>query len=208
MNVDELIDRVSKTQRGFLDIQTTAKELLAKNEPQACFEIAMQLLGSDIHQARMLSTFLLGFTASEIKESLQILRNQVSLDFDWRVQEILAKAFDYYCSDIGYEGAIPTIESWLADETSNVRRAATEGLRVWTSRPFFNENPEVAIRLLSALKSDPSEYVRKSVGNSLRDISKSHKNLIDKEISGWDLTNSKTKQTYRLASKFLKSVSI
>ena len=51
---------------------------------------------------------------------------------------------------------------------ANVRRAVSEGLRVWMSRSFFKDNPKVAIQLLSALKSDSSEYVRKSVGNALR----------------------------------------
>ncbi len=36
----------------------------------------------------------------------------------------------------------------------------------------FKQNPKVAISLLSKLKDDKSEYVRKSVGNSLKDISK------------------------------------
>ena len=54
----------------------------------------------------------------------------------------------------------------------NHRRAVTEGLRIWTSRPFFKDNPKEAIRLLSEYKTDENEYVRKSVGNALRDISK------------------------------------
>ena len=53
-----------------------------------------------------------------------------------------------------------------------------EGLRIWNSRPYFKENPEEAIRRLADLKNDPSEYVRKSVGNALRDISKKHGALV------------------------------
>ena len=56
-----------------------------------------------------------------------------------------------------------------------MRRAVTEGLRIWTGRPYFHNHPEVAIQLLSQLRNDESEYVRKSVGNALRDISKKHK---------------------------------
>jgi 3-methyladenine DNA glycosylase AlkC len=52
-----------------------------------------------------------------------------------------------------------------------VRRAAAEGPRIWTTRACFKDHPEVAVSLLSALKDDESEYVRKSVGNALRDIS-------------------------------------
>ena len=102
----------------------------------------------------------------------------MSQDNDWRVQEILAKAFDRFCADIGYEKALPVIKEWLADSNPNVRRAVTEGLRIWTGRSYFREHPEVAIQLLSQFRNDESEYVRKSVGNALRDISKKHMDLV------------------------------
>lgn len=60
----------------------------------------------------------------------------------------------------------------MSDKKANVRRAVIEGLRIWTGRPYFKENPEIAIQLISEQKSDDSEYLRKSVGNALRDISK------------------------------------
>jgi 3-methyladenine DNA glycosylase AlkC len=94
---------------------------------------------------------------------------------DWRVQEILAKAFDNYCSDIGYEKALPIMRDWIKDPNPNVRRAVTEGFRVWTSRPYFRDHPDIAVQLLSQLKDDDSEYVRRSVGNALRDISRKRK---------------------------------
>ena len=98
------------------------------------------------------------------------------------MQETLAKAFDGYCKDSGYEKSLLVIEDWLSDENPNVRRAVTEGLRIWTGRDYFREHPEVAIKLLSRLKADESEYVRKSVGNALRDISRKNKDLIGKNF--------------------------
>jgi 3-methyladenine DNA glycosylase AlkC len=95
------------------------------------------------------------------------------------------------------------IKDWLADANPNVRRAVTEGLRIWTTRDYFPEQPDVAIRLLSQLHADESEYVRKSVGNALRDISRKHKDLVRKEVQGWNMTNRHIRQTYKLASKFL-----
>lgn len=85
----------------------------------------------------------------------------------------------------------------------NVRRAVSEGLRIWTSRPYFRDNPQMAIQLLSAHREDTSEYVRKSVGNALRDISKKYPELISKELNSWDLSSKEIKQVYKLASKFL-----
>jgi len=84
-----------------------------------------------------------------------------------------------------------------------VRRAVTEGLRIWTGRPYFREHPEVAIRLLSRLKDDDSEYVRKSVGNALHDISRKHRELVRAELRRWDVSQKNVEQTYKLASKFL-----
>jgi 3-methyladenine DNA glycosylase AlkC len=116
----------------------------------------------------------------------------------------MAKAFDRFCADTGYEDALPIINEWLVDLNPNVRRAVTEGLRIWTGRPYFNEHPEVAIQFLSSLKKDESEYVRKSAENALRDISKKYKNLIRNELCTWDIENKQIKQTYKLANKFLQ----
>ena len=57
------------------------------------------------------------------------------------MQEVLAMAFDNHCKIIGYETALPLIEEWLNSDCANVRRAVSEGLRIWTSRPYFKDNP-------------------------------------------------------------------
>ena len=58
------------------------------------------------------------------------------------MQEVLAMAFDNHCKIIGYETALPLIEEWLNSDYANVRRAVSEGLRIWTSRPYFKDNPQ------------------------------------------------------------------
>ncbi|MDU5536068.1 MAG: HEAT repeat domain-containing protein, partial [Anaerococcus sp.] len=130
-------------------------------------------------------------------------RDEVSKDDNWRVQEVLAKAFDEFCKKIGYEKALPIIDEWLENDNPNTRRAVTEGLRIWTSRPYFKENPNEAIERLVNLKEDSSEYVRKSVGNALRDISKKFPELIKNELVSWDLQSKEINQVYKLASKFI-----
>lgn len=201
--IENLIKRVQKTQHGFLDIQKAADEVADGQPAQESLRIAKQLFASDVYQARSLATFILGRLADNSTESLEFLKRRVSQDNDWRVQEILAKAFDRYCADVGYEQALSVIKEWLADSSPNVRRAVTEGLRIWTGRPFFKAHPEVAIQLLSQLRNDDSEYVRKSVGNALRDISKKHKELIIIELRRWNIANKRIEQTHKLASKFL-----
>ena len=76
-------------------------------------------------------------------------------------------------------------------------------LRIWTSRPYFKDNPNEAIRRIASLKEDTSDYVRKSVGNALRDISKKFPELIEAELNNWNLESKEINQVYKLASKFI-----
>ena len=115
----------------------------------------------------------------------------------------MAKAFDEFCKKIGYEKALPIIDEWLKNNNPNTRRAVTEGLRIWTSRPYFKDNPNEAIERIASLKEDVSEYVRKSVGNALRDISKKFPELIKIELGSWKLESKEIKQVYKLASKLM-----
>ena len=152
----------------------------------------------------MLATTLLGRLATEDNSALRFLKERISTDENWRVQEMLAKAFDEICKHRGYEASLPLIEEWINSDNPNVVRAVTEGLRIWTSRPFFKENPSVAIALISKHKAHESEYLRKSVGNALRDISKKHAEPIRQEVEQWDLSNPRIMFTYKFAAKLLK----
>ena len=201
--IEKLLHRVQKTPHGFADIRRAADEVVTGNATQESLRMAKKLFASEVHQARMLATLVLGRLAAQSDENLTFLRTRVSQDRNWRVQEMLAQAFDKYCAAIGYERALPVIEDWLADPNPNVRRAVTEGLRIWTSKPYFRDHPDTAIKLLSQLRDDESEYVRKSVGNALRDISRKHKALVEAELQKWDVSNNSIEQTYSLAGRFL-----
>ena len=163
----------------------------------------MELYQSENFQIQEVGVFLLGYAACQNTSALSFLKDTVSRHESWKVQEILAMAFDNYCKIIGYETALPEIKEWLKSDCANVRRAVSEGLRIWTSRPYFKENPHIAIKLLASHKDDESEYVRKSIGNALRDISKKYPELILNELKLWDLSSKEIKQVYKLASRFL-----
>ena len=166
-------------------------------------ELAFLAYHSEVYQVRMYGVFLFGYLSTD-KEILTFMREEVSKDDNWRVQEVLAKSFDEFCKSIGYEKTLTVIDEWLNHDNPNTRRAVTEGLRIWTSRPYFKENPKEAIRRIANLKDDKSEYVRKSVGNALRDISKKFPELIKDELNTWKLENKEINQVYKLASKFIK----
>lgn len=198
-----LEERAARTANGFKDLETAAQEVLDSEDLVRSRDLALALLESDIHQARCVATFIIGGLAAADVGALALLRDRVSGDSDWRVQEILAKAFDRFCAETGYEAALPVIREWLGSPNANVRRAVTEGLRIWTGRPFFRDDPQVAIDLLAPLRCDESDYVRRSVGNALRDISKKHPDLVARETRQWDLTPPGVRQVHALATRLI-----
>lgn len=186
-------------------VKTEAKKYYKEHTSKECYEIYPVLYASDNFQIQEAGVFLAGYIADEYPDALKFLHDVVSQHTSWKVQEILAMSFDNYCAKIGYENALPVIKAWFTDDHANIRRAASEGLRVWTSRPYFKEHPEVAINLLASHKEDESEYVRKSAGNSLRDISKKFPDLVLQELNTWDLSSKQVKHVYKLAGKFVIS---
>ena len=185
-------------------VKTEAEKFYKTHSIDECFHMGYELYQSDNFQIQEVGVFLFGYVAHENADALLFLKNTVSQHESWKVQEILAMAFDNHCKIIGYETALPVIQEWLNSDCANVRRAVSEGLRIWTSRPYFKDNPQVAIKLLAAHKSDKSEYVRKSVGNAIRDISKKHGELVSEELSTWELSSKEICQVYKLASKFIE----
>ena len=176
----------SLIENGFKEEERRALADYKSNDTEYIKELAFLAYKSDIYQVRMYGVFLFGYL-SDKKDILVFMRDEVSEDDNWRVQEVLAKAFDEFCKKKGYEKALPIIDEWLRNNNANTRRAVTEGLRIWTSRPYFKDNPNEAIRRIASLKEDTSDYVRKSVGNALRDISKKFPELIEAELNNWNL---------------------
>ena len=203
--VEGLEREFSAIERGFLREQRRARSDYASFDPEQARRVAFLAYRSEAYQVRMYAVFLLGHLSQE-SDVLSFLRDDVSADSNWRVQEALAKAFDYFCAVRGYEAALPVIDEWLSDPRPNVRRAVTEGLRIWTSRPYFRDHPGDAVSRLSRLRGDSSEYVRKSVGNAVRDISKKHPDMVAAELETWSLETKEVSQGYRLASKLIERV--
>jgi phosphomethylpyrimidine kinase len=201
--IKNLEKEFSIIKNGFKEQEKKAINDYKSNSIGYIKELAFLAYHSEVYQVRMYGVFLFGYLSTD-KEILTFMREEVSKDDNWRVQEVLAKSFDEFCKSIGYEKTLTVIDEWLNHDNPNTRRAVTEGLRIWTSRPYFKENPKEAIRRIANLKEDKSEYVRKSVGNALRDISKKFPELIKDELNTWKLENKEINQVYKLASKFIK----
>ena len=200
--IRSLEQEFSLIKNGFKEEEKRALSDYKNNDRDYSKKLAFLSYESKVYQVKMYSVFLFGYLSSDTG-ILKFMRDELSKDDNWRVQEVLAKAFDEYCKNIGYENAIPVIDEWISSDNPNTRRAVTEGLRIWTSRPYFKGNPQEAIKRLAALKEDTSEYVRKSVGNALRDISRKFPELISEELKTWNLETREIKQVYKLASRFV-----
>ena len=200
--IKSLEQEFSLIKSGFKEEEKRALADYKNNDRVYIKKLAFLSYESIVYQVRMYGVFLFGYLSDD-SDILTFMRDEVSKDENWRVQEVLAKSFDKYCKNIGYGNAIPVIDEWLSSDNPNIRRAVTEGLRIWTSRPYFKENPQEAIKRLVLLKEDSSEYVRKSVGNALRDISRKFPELIKEELETWNLENKEIKQVYKLSSRFI-----
>ncbi len=81
------------------------------------------------------------------------------------------------------------LRRWVLDPHEAVRRLPSEGTRPllpWGPRvKALTADPQIGLELLSALRHDPSETVRRSVANHLNDVSKSHPDLVVEVLSAW-----------------------
>lgn len=204
-DVTRITEAVAHVEHGFRPQQTIAAAIVAERSPDDAFALALELFESEIVPLRCVAVLICEGIVSQNPEVFAFLRDRVSADPAWQIQEMLGRAIDAYCAAVGYEQSLPVIEEWLASPVRNLRRAVTEGLRIWTSRPYFKQHPEVAIQLLSSKRDDPEKYVRESAGNALRDISKRHPELVRAELATWDRSNKAIAQTYKLAAWFLES---
>jgi|GEM_PF-1436689 len=92
MNVDNILSRILEIEHGFQHILGGADEVFSAYSKEQCFEFALTLFKHEAYQARMLATTILGRLATTNNNALRFLKEQVSTDENWRVQEMLAKA--------------------------------------------------------------------------------------------------------------------
>lgn len=96
---------------------------------------------------------------------------------------------------------------WSTHENHRVRRLASEGSRPrlpWAvALPELKKNPNPILPILENLKTDSSEYVRRSVANSLNDISKDNPDILMKVAKQWKGISKETDGIIKHASRTL-----
>lgn len=78
---------------------------------------------------------------------------------------------------------------WSFHDSHHVRRLSSEGSRPrlpWAiALPELKKNPKPILPILENLKTDPSEYVRRSVANNLNDIAKDNPDIVISIARQW-----------------------
>jgi 3-methyladenine DNA glycosylase AlkC len=84
---------------------------------------------------------------------------------------------------------LPVCKKWAQSKNFHLRRLASEGLRPklpWAPKlDTWNNNPAPVFEILELLKEDEVKFVKKSVGNHLRDWLKVNPKETQKIISRW-----------------------
>jgi 3-methyladenine DNA glycosylase AlkC len=105
--------------------------------------------------------------------------------------------------------ALKSLKKWTTRRSENLRRYAVEITRprgVWCSHlGELKQDPEPALVLLEAVRSDSSKYVQDSVGNWLNDASKSRPDWVAAVTERW-LNESATAETRRIIRRGRRSL--
>ncbi|WP_145856505.1 DNA alkylation repair protein [Pedobacter suwonensis] len=99
------------------------------------------------------------------------------------------------------------MQEWSLHESLKVRRLASEGSRPrlpWAMGiPFLKKDPTSILPILENLKTDPSEYVRRSVANNLNDIAKDHPHVVLNMAKKWSGLGAETDAIIKHGSRTL-----
>ena len=105
------------------------------------------------------------------------------------------------------EQMISTMKKWSLHQNHKVRRLASEGSRPrlpWAMGiPFLKKDPSAILPILENLKNDSSDYVRRSVANSLNDIAKDHPGVVLKTAVDWSGISANTDAIIKHGSRTL-----
>jgi len=136
-----------------------------------------------------LGVILLGYHMSSSLQDLckgfEILPKYVDHP-NWEIREMSCFCIRECIKNFRQE-TISYLQPWVRSENSNIRRLVSESLRPLNDMKWLRdpEENDFLLRFLHELRADPSEYVRKSVGNNLKDLSKYIPVIILDLLSAW-----------------------
>jgi 3-methyladenine DNA glycosylase AlkC len=142
-----------------------------------------------------------------LEERLAIAR-RFAADSHMAVRECAWDSFrPFVAADLA--AGLRLLGPWVRDRDPNVRRCAIEATRprgVWTEHvAALKLDPGPGLALLEPCRSDPSDYVRRSVANWLNDASKSRPEWVRRVCARWR-RESRTRETAWIVRRALRTI--
>ena len=161
--------------------------LTLKNHLPADFKEAVRLLNTVIpntskgYTSLIFPDYIGQFGIHDFETSMEALAYYTQFgSSEFAIREFLKHDFDK---------TLEVMKIWAASPNHHIRRLASEGCRPrlpWAMAILeLKKNPEPILSLLNVLKSDSSEYVRRSVANNLNDIAKDNPHIVIEIASKW-----------------------
>nr|WP_315250936.1 DNA alkylation repair protein [uncultured Flavobacterium sp.] len=161
--------------------------IILKNHLPAGFKEAVKLLNTVIPKSPRGYTSLIfpdyigQYGIHDFEISMEALAYYTQFgSSEFAIREFLKHDFDK---------TIEVMKLWAESPNHHIRRLASEGCRPrlpWAMAiPELKKNPNPILPILTILKSDSSEYVRRSVANNLNDIAKDNPQIVIEIASKW-----------------------
>lgn len=161
--------------------------LTLKNHLPTDFKEAVQLLNKVIpntakgYTSLIFPDYIGQYGVHDFETSMEALAYYTEFgSSEFAIREFLKHDFDK---------TLEVMKRWAKSSNHHHRRLASEGCRPrlpWAMAiPELKKNPEPILPLLTLLKSDSSEYVRRSVANNLNDIAKDNPQIVIEIASKW-----------------------
>lgn len=147
------------------------------------------LVASPIEKVNAISVSVISVLYDkDIDSKLKWLKRTAALKGTWP-REISCGALHNQFIHDGVESVLQMVNPWLMDPNEGVRRIVTEGIRPRLMMvPHIAElkrNPSKLKEVFETLLDDPSDYVRKSVGNCMNDVSKDNPKILLDWLEEW-----------------------
>lgn len=161
--------------------------IILKNHLPEDFKKAVKILNAVIpntakgYTSLIFPDYIGQFGVHDFETSLEALAFYTQFgSSEFAIREFLKHDFDK---------TLEVMKGWAKSPNHHHRRLASEGCRPrlpWAMAiPVLKKNPNPILPLLTILKSDSSEYVRRSVANNLNDIAKDNPQTVIELASQW-----------------------